>query len=283
MAIRWIVLAVLSLGCQQGSPPPPNTGHAQGLGECVARLAGTPIFSKQLQADSYVHAYALDKALSHFIDDEVLADLARRKGVTPPPSPQLDKTLAQRWMDLVAEPLLKKSEIPREQLQAIYTSRLDQYRHPRQAEIDVLAIYTGARMKPEARQKRRGYARELEEALRKADPQESFESIAKRPEWGGKHVTWARLFQGPDSPLPPAVGKIVLQFSKTGQTSALIEDENGYFIAKYLGERPAINIPFERVAEDLAKEIFEDWRRSRFAELTSRLLKQHAIEVASPK
>jgi hypothetical protein len=280
---RWIVLLVLAGAC---SPPPsatPATATPPDLGALAVRVAQEGLFAKQVEAIARQTQRPPTQVAATFVQQQILAELAQKAGLALPATPRIDQAMVQRWIDLQITPQLQRDKIPEDFLRSIYDRARGRYQHPRQVELEVLAIYTGIRMKPDPKAQRRQAAHELEAYLAKAPTDEDFAALAGRPEWVRRHVTYVRVFQGPDAPLPPAVGQATLKFNRRGQTTRLIADDDGFFIAKYVGERPALHIPFAQAKAQIIEENFVPWRRLRFAELTTALLKQHAIEfVAAP-
>jgi hypothetical protein len=71
----------------------------------------------------------------------------------------------------------------------------------------------------------------------------------------------------------------ILKLKAPGDTSALIEDQSGLFLATYAGEKPPENIPYAAVREKLIQGYFEHWRSQRLAQIMHKLSEGHRIEI----
>ena len=145
----------------------------------------------------------------------------------------------------------------------------------------VIGVYTGAPMAKEDREPRESTARELAQFLKKhpAKTLEEFSAIARDPSWAVQHVVFKQMLQGSDKPLSGAVGAEVYKLRTPGDTTPLIVDEDGGFIARYIGERPPVNITFEQARAQLATGFFEPWRRQQFLEFTTKLAQLHRVHM----
>jgi hypothetical protein len=187
----------------------------------------------------------------------------------------------QRLLEKDLEPNLRPEDIPDNDLRPLYEKARQSFVHSRLVEIGLLAVYTGAPMQKEDREPREQTARELATYLKKhpAKTLDEFSAIARDPAWSGRKVVFTRFLQGTDSPLSKTVGAEVAKLRALGDTTPLVMDVDGGFIARYISERPAENITFEQARPKLLAGYYEHWRRKQFLELTTQLVRLHRVEV----
>ena len=99
------------------------------------------------------------------------------------------------------------------------------------------------------------------------------------PEWVERNVSFTTVWQGEDAPFPRVVGRAVAALTRPGDTTDVVGDDTGYYIARYVAERPAENVSFAQAAPGLREEMFEPWRRQRFLQLAMEMAKDHDITV----
>jgi hypothetical protein len=254
---------------------------APDLGPIVARVGEVPIFAAEVVAQAERTGKAPRLALDDLVAFHLLAEKARATGVQPDAVTAIPhELLVQRLLEREFEPSTRPSDIPDDELRRLYERGKDTYVHPRLVEVAILAVYTGDLMKPERRAKLRAVAQELADfvAGRPIKTADDFSAIAGLPRWNGK-VAFRRLLQGPTKPFGPAVGAAVVRLAQPGDTTPLVEDETGLYLARYLAERPAENVTFEAVRDELRKQVYPYWRQHRFIELSARLAKGHDVEA----
>jgi hypothetical protein len=136
-------------------------------------------------------------------------------------------------------------------------------------------------MEKEDRQPREQTGRELALYL-KSHPAKTlaeFSALAKDP-------AWARTTHCLQAPLP-GHGQAAAQgrwrrsgkLRTPGDTTPLVVDEDGSFIARYISERPAENVSFEQARGKLQTGIYEHWRRQHFLDFTNKLEQSHRVEM----
>lgn len=251
---------------------------ASDLGALVAKVGDNPIYEKQVLAVAKIKAISNQKALETLIDLQLLATLARKDHTHLVADKDL---LVQRLLDRDFEPSHLPASIPEKDLKRLYERAIDAYVHPRLVDIALLAFYTGSRMKEEPVKKRRQAAHELQAHLKKYPPKtlQAFSAIASEPLWKEKQLVFQRFLQGPDKPLSSVVGKEVIKLRSEGEMTPLIEDENGLFVAFYVGEKTPRNIPFAAVREELRSSYYERWRIEQFLDFTRAMMQLHTIEI----
>ena len=249
----------------------------------VARVGLVPIFAKQVQAEAKRTGKAGPAVLDDLIASNLLAEYARRKGfvLVGGKDPDVQSALVQRLIERDIEPNLRPEATPDSALRPLYDHARESFVHPRLVEIGVLAIYTGARMQREERVMREQAAKELAVFLRShpAKTLDEFTAVAGDPVWSARNVVFKKMLQSSDSPLSKAVGTEVAKLRTPGDTTPLVIDEDGSFIARYIDERPPENITFEQARGKLLAGIYEHWRRQQFLEVTTKLAQLHRVET----
>ncbi len=253
------------------------------LGAVVARVGQVPIFAKQVEAQAKKIGIPVRSALQDLIDSNLLAEAARQRNypIAGSSDPDVRSALVQRLLEKELEPNLRPESIPDSDLLPLYNRVRDTFVHPRLVEIGVLAVYTGAAMPEQFREPREQTAKELAQFLKShpAKALDEFSALARDPKWSSRHVTFRHMLQGTDRPLSKAVGAEVSKLHAPGDTTPLVVDIDGGFIARYMGERPPENISFEQVRGKLAAGFFERWRRQQFLEYTIKLARLHRVET----
>jgi hypothetical protein len=256
---------------------------APDLGGIVAKVAGVPIFAKQVLAEAKTSGRSPREALQRLIDDGVAAQAIRSAGRLPPGSERRDvqAALVQRLLERELETNLQQKDIPDRVLRPLYEKVRDRFVHPRLVEVGMLTIYTGALMKDESRTKRRELASELATFLstHPAESLEDFAAIAQDRRWADQGVGYRRVIQSPDQPFSKAIGAAVIRLRTPGDTTALLTDETGFYIARYIDEKPAENVTFEQAREQLAAGYLQRWTRERFLTFSTNLIQKHKVEV----
>jgi hypothetical protein len=253
------------------------------LGDVVARVGQVPIFAKQIEAEAKKSGKSVRTALDDLIASYLMAERARLQGFAPAGVSDLEVQSAcvQRLLEKELDPNLRPEAVPDRDLRPLYERAREGFEHPRLVEIGILAVYTGARMQQEDRGPREQTARDLALYLKKHSTKtlDEFAAVARDPLWSGRSVVYVRMFQGADRPLSKAVGAEVGKLHAPGDTTPLVVDTDGSFIARYISERPAENVTFEQVRGKLLSGFYEHWRRQQFLDFTTRLAQQHKVET----
>ena len=222
-------------------------------------------------------------ALEALVAANLLAEVAREHGhiLANASDPEVQSALVQRLLEKELEPNLRPEATPDNDLRPLYEKARQSFVHSRLVEIGLLGVYTGAPMKKEDREPREQTARELATYLKKhpAKTLDQFSAIARDPAWSGRKVVFNRFLQSTDSPLSKAVGAEVAQLRAPGDTTQLVVDVDGSFIARYISERPAEDITFDQARPKLLAGFYEHWRRQQFLEFTAKLVRLHRVEV----
>ncbi len=280
-----LILVLGSPGCARWGQPPETPwvpAPAPDLGSVVARVGPVPIYAREVEAQVARSKSTPREALEELISLHLLAEEAHRENRFRPDwfDTELRSALAERLIERDIWPQIQRDSVPDQDLQAIYQNSIHIFVHPRLVDAGFLIVYTGHRMKPEASAQRQKTARALAAALasRHIAGPEDFEAIAKDAAWAARDVVYQRLFQSPDQPFPPKVGAEVVKLKAPGDTTPLIEDVMGFFIATYAGEQPAENRSFAEVRDELRQRYYDRWRVQRLEQLSKKLAEGHRVE-----
>ena len=280
-----LILLLGSVGCARRGPPsetPWVPAAAPDLGSIVASVGSVPIYARQVQAEIASSKSTPREALGKLVLLHLLAEKAHRDHPFQPDwsDPELRSALAERLIERDVSPQIQRDSLPEQELRAIYQNAIISFVHPRLVDAGFLIVFTGIRMKPEPRAARAQTARDLAAAVasRRIAGLEDFANIAKDPAWAARIVTYRRLLQSPDYPFSHKVGAEVVKLKAVGDTTPLIEDADGFFLATYAGEKAAENISFAEVREELRQRYYERWRAQRLEQLTRELAQGHRVE-----
>jgi hypothetical protein len=248
---------------------------AADLGEVVATVAGTPIFAQQVAAKAKATSQGARQALDEIIETFLLAEVSFSD------DPDLRSAMVQRILERELEPNLRRATLPDSVLRPIYEKTRDHFVHSRLVDVAVLAVYTGAPMQKEDRDPREQTARELAAALKSHPPKtlDEFEAVAAAPYWKERHVTLRRFEQSLDNPLSASVGVEVAKLRAPGDTTPLVIDQDGGFIARYISEKPAENISFADARSTLVDLFYEKLRQEQFLQFTGKLARLHRVQA----
>ncbi len=255
--------------------------------DVVARVDGVPIHASDLAAEIRRGGGSTRAALDRLIDFELLAAAA-----APTTSPAADDDVAlardqaavQLLLERELETHLGKDAIPDDVLRDLYQKALSVFVHPRLVEVGLLIVYTGARMKDQPRAQALATSRALEAYLHgePATP-ESWKAIATQPAWHDRKVQFTRTWQALDEPFPIEVGRAVANLHHPGETTPLVINEMGCFLACYLSDRPPENVSFEQARDKLRDQVAERWKKAQFLEFAQTAANPHRIEAYPEK
>jgi hypothetical protein len=256
---------------------------APDLGAVVARVGQVPIYSTQVLAEAKREGKSPRQALDDLVAANLLAERARQAGMRPPPPRETDveSALVQRLLERELEPSLRAEAMPDSVLRPLYDRAKAAFVHPRRVEIGMLAVYTGARMDDARRGKRQKAATDLAAWLKAHPPAtlEDFAAIGREPEWQARGVVYDRFLQSSAEPIGGKVGQAMAKLHTVGETTSLLADDDGFYIARYISEQAPETITFEQARGKLKAAYLETWRQQRFLEFTGRLMQGHRIEA----
>jgi hypothetical protein len=255
----------------------------------VATVGGTPIRAADIAAQMRAKSIGAMQALSDLMTFEILARAAAPEAEDPTREEQeeLRDLKVQRLVEREIEPRISPAAIEDGEMRSVYERGKARFVHDRLVQIQILCLFTGARMKPEARARVEDNARRLRALLQTRVPTArgataaapGFEEIAKDPVWIDRKVSLTTVWQQEDQPFPLVVGRAVQALSRPGDTTDLVGDETGYYIARYLAEKAPENVSFADAEPLIRREMYEPWRRQKFLQLSLGMSRAHDIEV----
>jgi hypothetical protein len=286
LALAGVLAVAAPASCARSGSDFPPTGGAGPPQAFVANVAGQVISAEDVAVQMRRFHVDARTALQQLVTFELLARAATAAGVAATDTgvddrQRLRSVEIQRLIEREIEPRLAKTAISDTDVRALYERGKSRFVHGRLVQVAVLCVFTGARLKPEPRARAEANARALKAFVDQQGDRTpaAFEGIAAKPEWAERNVSFTTVWQGESDPFPAVVGRAVAALSKPGQTTDLVGDETGYYIARYIAERPPENVSFAEAAPALRDEMFEPWRRQRFIQLTMAMSNGHDIEV----
>jgi hypothetical protein len=264
---------------------------APDLGPVVARVAGNPIFASEVRAQSERSGQAPRQALEELIRFQLLAERARERGLAAqiPESEVPRSLLVQRLIEREFEPVSDIGHLPDADLRRLYDLNKTRYVHPRMVHVALLSVYPRRNLP-----KKDALARAKETAFllfdyvsrRPVRTPEDFGTVAKEPTWTSRKVMYTQIWQGPDEssgPLRAEEGAAIARLRRPGDTTALMEDQGAYHIARYMDEEAPKNVTFDQAREELRREYYPRWRQDRWKQFTARLQDEHRVEAFADK
>jgi hypothetical protein len=253
----------------------------------VATVADVSITAAQVALQMRQADRTARDALQDLVTFEILAHAAARGSppieaadMSDPISTTLAALKVQRLLEREIEPRLARDAIPDSDVRSVYERAKVRFVHGRLVQVAVLCVFTGARMKSEPRARAEANARELKKFVDESRSRNmELEAIAKDPRWLDRKVSFTKVWQAGDTPFPVVVGRAVAKLSRPGDTTDLVGDETGYYIARYVSERPPTNVPLAEAAPLIRDEMYESWRRARFLQLSTDMAAGHDVQV----
>jgi hypothetical protein len=284
----YLICGLLGLG---GCKAPPSTSKAwapepaPGLGAVVAQVGEVPIFASEVAAQAARTGKPARAALEDLIDLHLLAERLRPQW--PPQDHDAEartierEMLVQRLLERDFEATSRPEDMPDAAVRMLYDAALDKFVHPRLVEVAVLALTPGKKASPEARAEARKTMNELAALvqLRREKTPEDLQAAMADDRWIRRKVQFFRFLQAGDKPYSASFGAEVARMKTPGETSGVIEDQYGFYIARYIGERAPQNQSFDQVKNDLREGFYPRWRQARFLEFTQQLAAQHEVEL----
>jgi parvulin-like peptidyl-prolyl cis-trans isomerase-like protein len=253
------------------------------LGAVVARVGEVPIFAAEVAGQAARTGKPPRQALDDLIELHLLAERLRDRW---PPADEGSRALerelvVQRLVEREFEAHSRPEDMPDSVVRVIYDSAVASFVHPRVVEVAVLAVTPGKRALPSVREEAKRTVTELKAVVdtRKGKTAEDLQEAMAADKWHERHVQFFRFFQAGNKPYTAKFGAEVAKMKTPGETSPIIEDENGYYIARYLSERPPANQSFEDVKKELRDAYYPRWRQAKFLEFTEQAGARHAVEI----
>jgi hypothetical protein len=263
------------------TPIPPSD-----LGAVVATVAEIPIFAEEVADQAARTGKPPRQALDDLVAFHLLAEHARAARAWPPDGPataELRKqVLVQRMLEREFEPGVGPEDITDPELRVLYDRARITFVHPRLVEVAILEITPGRSATAAVRAEARQNAVALLAAIQAkgSHTASDLQVLAADEHWRSKRVRSSRFLQGPDGPKSTRFAAAVARL-KPGETSGLIEDEYGFYIARQIDERPAKNVTFEQARAELRAGFYPRWRLRKFLEFAERVAARHEVEIRS--
>jgi hypothetical protein len=179
--------------------------------------------------------------------------------------------LVQAYVERQIEPQLTLDKMPDSVLREVYERSKDGFVHSRLVRIAILDLYTFSTRDPERRRQAATWARELPGDLKLNATVEGLKALTQQPKWIERGLKYAITWQSETQPYSPSVAKAVMALQSWGETTPVVEDEAGFHLAMYIGERAPNKQTFEDARPELRTALFLPWQRRRFNEITDSL------------
>jgi parvulin-like peptidyl-prolyl cis-trans isomerase-like protein len=255
------------------------------LGAVVARVGEVPIFAAEVRGQAVRTGKAPRQALTDLIELHLLAEQVRDRWPPQDRDPQArtleQEILVQRLLERDFEARTRLEDMPDSAVRVLYDAAIDKFVHPRLVEVAVLALTPGKKATPEVRAAARKTMTELKAQvdLRKERTPEDLQAAIATGGWREKRVQFFRFMQAGDKPYSARFGAEVGRLKTPGETAGLIEDEYGFYIARFVSERPPQNQTFEQVKKELREGFYPRWRQMKFLEFSQQLAASHEVEL----
>jgi hypothetical protein len=190
--------------------------------------------------------------------------------------------MVQRLLERELEPGMGPDHNTDPELRVLYDRALVAFVHPRLVEVAVLEIVPGRSAAPAVRADARQNALALLAAVQAqtGHAPADMQVLAADDRWRSKRVRYLRFLQGPDGPKSTRFAAAVASL-KAGETSGVIEDEYGFYVARYVDDRAAKNTTFEAARAELRAGFYPRWRLLKFQEFADRVAARHEVEIRS--
>jgi hypothetical protein len=252
-------------------------------GAVVARVGEVPIFAAEVSGQATRTGKPPREALADLIALHLLAERERRHW--PPDDPGAraaeQEMLVQRLVEREFEPSAGPQDMPDDAVRVLYERAHDTFVHGRLVDVAVLSLTPGKKAGPEVRTQARRTMIELKALvdLRTEKTAEDLQQAIGDQKWHERRVQYFRFLQAGSKPYTAKFGAEVAKMKTPGETSGVIEDEYGFYIARYLGDRPAQNQSFDQVKKDLREGYYARWRQAKFLEWTAQIEARHEVEI----
>jgi hypothetical protein len=248
-------------------------------------VGGVPIFAAEVAGQAARTGQTPRQALDALIELHLLAE--RVRGQWPPqdhdPRSRVveREILVQRLLERDFEATSRPEDMPDSAVRVIYDSAIENFVHPRLVEVAVLALTPGRRALPAVRAEAKKTMTDLKALvdLRKERTPEDLQAAIAGGDWKKKKVQYFRFLQAADKPYSAKFGAEVARLRTPGETIGVLEDQYGFYIARYVGERPPQNQTFEQVKKGLREGFYPRWRQARFLEFTQQLAASHEVQI----
>jgi peptidyl-prolyl cis-trans isomerase C len=289
--VRRIVvigLCAAALACSQQSGPKKS-------GPVVAKGNGISITADEFKArldeqSPFIRArYSTLERKKEFLDNlirfEVLAKEAEKQGLAKDPDVQmtLKKIMVQKLVQKSFQDPGAAADMPEAELSKYYEDHRDEYSRPRRVRVAAV-VFNAPQGSPERAKKLLA----AQKALAKLKAEEKKNTLAFAQvvsEFSEDPATKAAAgdlqFKSAEE-LEKAYSKPVADaaFSlKPGETSGVVQAQQGLYILKYTGEQPELNRSFDQVKAQIANKLHREKRTKEFDEWLKGLREQAKVAV----
>ncbi len=80
-------------------------------------------------------------------------------------------------------------------------------------------------------------------------------------------------------PFSSKVAQAIHALRAPGQTTKLVADDDGFYIARYLSERAPKRVEYAAARDEIITKYHDVWRKQRFVALTDELARKHGAQV----
>jgi hypothetical protein len=213
----------------------------------------------------------------------LLAERARASW--PPKGPDAaelrKQVLVQRLLERELEPGIAEDSLPDAFLRSIYERAKQVFVHSRLVEVGVLNISVPHNAPADARAHARAAMADLAKTIaqRSKPTAADFIQLGAQTTWQQRRVQYTQITQSDTGPFSAKFGAAVFRLHAVGEVTGVIEDEGGLAIACYIGERPAINRPFEAVRQEMRTQAYPHWRQKKFVDFADAIAAQHEVQI----
>jgi peptidyl-prolyl cis-trans isomerase C len=222
--------------------------------------------TRPVPAYSQVSSKTVEQRLEELIASEVLYRQALRINLDKDPEirHRIQQILAQSLLEEMVNKSVREREITEQELQAYYNEHIDEFQRPAQVRLaDIFISVSPAAASGQRKQKKEQAEKVLTEVLAHQEERLGFgKRILKYSDTPGKYHKGNTGFfdiEGKPVGLDRNLAREAFKLEKTGQVcDHIIKTADGYHIIMLTGRREPINIPFERVKQQLRQRIYRE-------------------------
>lgn len=249
----------------------------------MAKVNGVPVHQSDVENQARAERVSPAEALQTLVTLEALTQraLARRLGTGKEAEQGWRQILVQAYVERQIEPQLTPDKIPDAVLKQVYERTKDGYVHSRLVRIAIVDLYAFAGRDPKKRRQAAVWAAELPQDLKPDATVEDLKALSQQPKWAERGLSYGVTWQSDKQPYSAVVAQAVMALHNWGERTPVVEDDAGFHLAMYYGERAPNQQSFEDVKSDLRAAIFAPWQQRRFNEITQQLAAQAGVSVTA--
>ncbi len=223
--------------------------------------------------------------LDNLIRFEVLAREAEKQGLAKDPDVKmtLKKIMVQKLVQKNFQDTAGVADVPEPELQKYYEEHRDEFNRPRK--VRVAAVVLNA---PQGSKDRAKKLESAKKALAKLKAEEKKNSLAfaqivgEFSEDAQTKVVAGDLQFRTQPELEKATSKEAADIAfklKPGETSGVVQAEQGFYIIKYTGEQPELSRTFDQVKAQIANKLHREKKTKEFDAWLKKLREQAKVSV----